>query len=226
MEINPKVLVSDADKARISLRFLKDWGLSSADMNKIIHRDLRILSLSGDTSIQPALTFLESIGTSRDKIVELMILCPRIFHRGIGDRLIQKYDICQKLGINFHSAMRYIMLHRTERVFSQVEFFREQGFSDEDIVNLFEKEPRILAKSKGDLKVKLQFFTQIHNRSIAEIIKFPACLCYSFKNRILPRLTILKERGFPDKMNLFYILAVTDSAFRNICQTSDRISPH
>ncbi|KAH7289711.1 hypothetical protein KP509_30G015700 [Ceratopteris richardii] len=210
---NSKVLLYDPGRAWEALTFLKNWGIDSAGTSKMISRTAMFLSISSK-SIHDALIFLKNTGMSKKEIIEIVQYRPSILHRSTN--LKYKYDLCQKIGITFKVAIKHIVHHSAERITLQIKFFKDLGLSDEVIAAMIHKEPRLLGKSIEDMQVKIQYLLHTRNHPIADIIKFPTCLCYSFQKRIIPRFKCLEEKGLHDSFSLSYILSLSDIRFRKL----------
>ncbi|KAH7289718.1 hypothetical protein KP509_30G015900 [Ceratopteris richardii] len=220
VEKNPKVLLCDPHRACNVLAILKGWGMDSAYLSKMVRRTGRFLS-SSDECIQGALKFLASTRMSKKEILEMVQYRPSVFQKSAN--LEYKYSLCQEMGINFEVAIRYIVNHSAERIALQIKSFKDLGFPDEAIVAMVAKEPRLLAKSMKDLKVKIQYLINSRDQSLADISKYPACLCYSFEGRYIPRFRYLEQRGLLDSLSVSYILSLSNRQFREIFKVPDSI---
>ncbi|MCO5548580.1 hypothetical protein L7F22_002040 [Adiantum nelumboides] len=219
------LFVFDVDRTRDVLTFLKSWGVHAAGRNRMLSRKIGFLKRRDKLCTQSVLTFFESIGMSKSEILTLLLDNPDILRRSVAKNLMPKHGLCQKLGWNFSSVLPFIKYHSYERILSQITFLKEQGLSEETIVKLVEKEPRILGKSKQDLQLKLDFLLHTHNRCVSQVLSFPACLCYSFKCRILPRFRFLKMKAKVDSLSLSYILSLKSSTFRSVFDVPESVNP-
>lgn len=200
-----------------TLTFLKEIGLSVESRNKMICKNPNILRLSVENSMQPTLDFLENVGIARQRVLRLLQTRPELLGMSIDNNLMVKHKFFQQMGFSakeFSVAIRYLSQYPTEHIFAQVEFMKEQGFSDADVALMVRKQPGILAKSKEDIKNKLHYLLYEQNRDMTEVVKFPTCLGYSLEERIIPRFKILKEKNPLRIYSLSTILALKDSEFR------------
>ncbi|MCO5567148.1 hypothetical protein L7F22_020836 [Adiantum nelumboides] len=219
------LFIFDVDRTRDVLTFLKNWGVHAAGRNRMLSRNFGFLRRRDKLCTQSVLTFLESIGMSKSEILALLLDNPDLLRRSVAKSLMPKHGLCQKLGWNFSLVLPFIKYHGYERILSQITFLKEQGLSEETIVKLVEKEPRILGKSKRNLQLKLDFLLHTHNRSVSEVLSFPACLGYSFECRILPRFRFLKTKAKLDSSSLSYILSLKSSTFRSVFNVPDSVNP-
>ncbi|KAI5055186.1 hypothetical protein GOP47_0030331 [Adiantum capillus-veneris] len=215
----------NVDRTRDVLTFLESWGVHAASRNMMFSKNSQFVRYPLKDYVYPVVNFLESISMSKAEVVGLLEEHPDILGRSVPKNLMPKHSLCKKLGWNFIEVLPYIKYHSYARILSQIEFFKEQGVSDEAIIKLVEREPRVLGKSMDSLKTRLDFLLHTHNRSIAEIVSFPACLLYSFKNRIKPRLEFLEKSSSHGSFGLAYVLAIKSCKFRTAFKVPESVFP-
>ncbi|KAH7836955.1 hypothetical protein Vadar_007814 [Vaccinium darrowii] len=99
----------------------------------------------------------------------------------------------------------------------RLEFFRSLGFSNEEIISMFKKQPITLSLSKEKIRAAVEFFINTFHWSPTQLSKKPNILLYSLGKRIIPRcsvLQILVSRSMIDKsVMVSSLLVMTEGDF-------------
>ncbi|KAH7838571.1 hypothetical protein Vadar_028381 [Vaccinium darrowii] len=84
----------------------------------------------------------------------------------------------------------------------RLKFFRSLGFSNEETICMFKKQPITMSLSKEKIRAAVEFYTSTFHWSPTQLSKKPNVLLYSLGKRIIPRcsvLQILVSRSLIDK---------------------------
>ncbi|XP_059629822.1 uncharacterized protein LOC132272746 [Cornus florida] len=99
----------------------------------------------------------------------------------------------------------------------KLELFKSLGFSEDDILSVFRKQPMAFAVSKRKIKAITQLLLNTGKFDISFVVKNPNLLILSVENRLKPRLGVMKvleRRNLLLKMpNLRTVFQMTDKKF-------------
>ncbi|XP_057780865.1 uncharacterized protein LOC130999358 [Salvia miltiorrhiza] len=172
------LLGSDHDVARLLIRC--SWFLS-ADLEK---------------TLMPNMEILKSYSIPMERILYFLHLRPRCF--------VVKPDILQKsvvraieFGVPWTSGVFIqavsLFTHTSKGMWEvKVQMIRDLGFSDDDILTIFRKQPLVFAQTEEKMKNVVEHLLATGRYKISSIVTCPAALGYSVKKRIEPRLQILR----------------------------------
>ncbi|KAH7844979.1 hypothetical protein Vadar_033846 [Vaccinium darrowii] len=74
----------------------------------------------------------------------------------------------------------------------RLKFFRSLGFSNEETIYMFKKQPLILSTSKEKIRAAVEFYISTFHWSPTQLSKKPSVLRYSLGKRIIPRCSVLQ----------------------------------
>ncbi|KAH7838552.1 hypothetical protein Vadar_028018 [Vaccinium darrowii] len=99
----------------------------------------------------------------------------------------------------------------------RLKIFRSLGFSNEEIISMFMKQPITLSLLKEKIRAAVEFYTSTFHWSLTQLSKKPNVLLYSLRKRIIPRCSVLQmlvSRCIIDKsVMVSSLLAMTDVDF-------------
>ncbi|KAH7838589.1 hypothetical protein Vadar_028700 [Vaccinium darrowii] len=99
----------------------------------------------------------------------------------------------------------------------RLKFFRSLGFSNEETIHMFKKQPSTLLSSKDKIREAVEFYINRFHWSPTQLSKKPNILLYSLGKRIIPRcsvLQILVSRSMIDKsVMVSSLLVMTEGDF-------------
>ena len=102
----------------------------------------------------------------------------------------------------------------------KVDTFKKWGWSDEDVLQAFRKQPHCMITSIDKINLVMSFWVNQLGWDAMAIAKTPFILCSSLEKRIIPRAAVeqfLLNKGLTDKnASLTYPFVVTDKLFLNM----------
>ncbi|KAJ4979582.1 hypothetical protein NE237_010362 [Protea cynaroides] len=99
---------------------------------------------------------------------------------------------------------------------AKLELFRSFGWSEDEILCIFRKQPRCLSLSEKILRTRLDFFMNKLSWTVAEVAKNPVVLLLSMEKRIVPRYSVIQvllSQGLMKKQSISTALILTEDKF-------------
>ncbi|KAF8395588.1 hypothetical protein HHK36_019538 [Tetracentron sinense] len=118
--------------------------------------------------------------------------------------LVFAYGLCRLLGIS------------KDIWEAKMAVYRSFGWSDDEILSMFRKQPICMAASEKKISTALDFFINKLNWTRAYISKYPTTLFFSLEKRTMPRCSVcevLLSKGLMKKENMGPALKVTEDEF-------------
>lgn len=111
----------------------------------------------------------------------------------------------------FLQAIRVLCSMSLENRELKLELFRELGFSDSDILEVFKRAPHVFCASEKKIKEIMNLLRTYENADVSCVVRFPRVLVYSVEQRLKPRLEVLE---IPEKKNLLRYRPSSITTFR------------
>uniref|UniRef100_A0A7C9B402 Uncharacterized protein n=2 Tax=Opuntia streptacantha TaxID=393608 RepID=A0A7C9B402_OPUST len=86
-QLSPDTASKAFDKAESIVKYLKDFGFSTSQLDSLLKRRPRLLSSNLDFTIKPKIHVLQNLGFSSSDIVELLSTDPYLLSRGVDNQL-------------------------------------------------------------------------------------------------------------------------------------------
>ncbi|KAL5753730.1 hypothetical protein ACOSP7_021950 [Xanthoceras sorbifolium] len=74
----------------------------------------------------------------------------------------------------------------------KLELFRSFGFTKQEAMEMFQKQPMVFSKSEEQLKLRLDFFLNKIELKKESLIRGPRCLSHSLEERVIPRYRVMQ----------------------------------
>ncbi|KAL5751758.1 hypothetical protein ACOSQ2_022265 [Xanthoceras sorbifolium] len=74
----------------------------------------------------------------------------------------------------------------------KLELFRSFGFTKQEAMEMFQKQPTLFNKSEEQLKLSLDFFLNKVELRKESLIRGPRCLSHSLEDRVIPRYKVMQ----------------------------------
>ncbi|WCJ18870.1 Mitochondrial transcription termination factor family protein [Euphorbia peplus] len=222
---SPLILRSNVDKLGLSVFRLKNILGPDVDVCKFLqysgHRRLRARACFG-TTLMPNVKYLKSCGICPLQIVKLGCASPSILFTN-PDKFKDFVQRVDEMGVDrksemFIYAVRVVSCMSRKNWELKLKLFRDLGFSERNISNVFAAAPLAFGISERKIKEVTQLLLSVEGLSISDIVCNPVLLSYSVDKRLKPRLRVLKaleNQNFLDKKpGLLRFLRMSDADFR------------
>ncbi|CAN1236314.1 hypothetical protein LINGRAPRIM_LOCUS1671 [Linum grandiflorum] len=197
---------SSVNRLAPSIEALKSVVGSIADVTTLLKKSAWFLKLDLNATMLPNVEYVRSLGLSHEKILRFMSSFPRFFL--FKPELVKEFARkVEEMGFD-----RVVSSMSPERWDDKLKLLRELGFSEEDIVFAFKRQPMAFSTSDRKVKEVVEFLVSETHLDISSIVKAPQLLLCSIEHRIKPRLLVIKAlqennllRGGqpPNMMNIY-----------------------
>ncbi|XVE68461.1 hypothetical protein DITRI_Ditri09bG0070500 [Diplodiscus trichospermus] len=155
-----------------------------------------LFTLNLNAALQPNVDLLINEGIPATRISKLLLLQPRVLLQS-HDRMVYAVKTVKEIGLEpkeprFIYALRVICSMSESNWKKKLEAFMSLGWSKEEVLNTFRKDPICLACSEKKLRYLMDFFVNTMKLDAKTIIAYPKLLLYSADKRILARYRVLK----------------------------------
>eukprot|EP00249_Psilotum_nudum_P013181 c24199_g1_i1 orf=134-1660(+) len=195
-------------------------GIEGKDIGKIIWKNSRIFTFDLDKRFAT----LEGMGVDRSLLRRYLVMYPRALWPK-REQHLQKMELLKQLGFpegskQIFRALFCLSSTDSRQIQARFEWLKEQGLSQDEVTQIVTMQPDILGRSNETLLAKADFLVNVLNRSIKEVVKFPAFFTYSLEKRIIPRFNIALETVklgiVKADISLSCVLARSDKTFEKL----------
>ncbi|XP_059629853.1 uncharacterized protein LOC132272778 [Cornus florida] len=191
------------------------------DVSRVLKRSGKLLTYDLGKTMIPNIEFMKSYGISSSQIIHHIRKSPRLFlHK---PTIIREYvKRVDEMGFDRKSKMflcviRTISSMTIENWELKLEVFKSLGFSEDDILSAFRRQPQVFAGSERKINVTTQLLLSTGKCDISYIVNNTELLTYSVENRLKPRLRVLEAWESRNLLlkepSLTTVCAITDKKF-------------
>ncbi|KAF5205500.1 Mitochondrial transcription termination factor family protein [Thalictrum thalictroides] len=172
------------------------------------------------TVMRRNISLLQDHGVPKDNISKYVLNNPRIFYVN-SDQFKKMVLEVKNMGFSSSSMM---FLHGLSAFLemkkstwdAKLAAYRSFGWSEDDILSLFKKQPNIMIASVKKINSALDFFMNGLKWTQRDVFNNPTCLFLSLERRVIPRcsvLNILVTKDLISKDSMGQALKATDDMF-------------
>ncbi|XP_038690174.1 transcription termination factor MTERF2, chloroplastic-like isoform X2 [Tripterygium wilfordii] len=220
---SPAILLRALDShIKPSIEFLKGVLENEVKFITAIQRSSWLISSGWKGTLKPNIEYLISEGTPISSISKIIQLQPRAMLQKPA-RMIYAVEYVKKLGIEpsipvFVNALR-VMLSMSETTWQKkFEVLKSLGWSEEQIVSAFQREPALLSCSEEKLRRATDFYLNTMKLDLDILIGYPKFLMFAIDQRLLPRYKVLKvlmsKNLYKDKGKIVWKLTLSEKVFQ------------
>lgn len=198
--------------------YLISLGLRKEVVARILEKKTYILGFSLEEQMKQNVGSLLSFGVSYEALASIIVQYPEILGLELKPKLIMQQDFfksCLKIGPEdfgkLLEKMPQVAVLSQDPVLKRIELLRAWGFSSEDIAKMVVTCPQLLALNMDVMTLSFNYFRLEMNRSLRDLVDFPAYFTYSLETRIKPRFRKLSRKGI--KCSLSWFLSCSDERF-------------
>ncbi|XP_038690171.1 transcription termination factor MTERF2, chloroplastic-like isoform X1 [Tripterygium wilfordii] len=172
--------------------------------------------------MKPNIEYLISEGVPISNVSQIIVMHPRTIQHKYG-KMIYAVEYIKKLGHEpntpiFIFALK-VFLSMSESTWKRkFEVLKSLGWSEEQIVSAFQRQPFFLACSEEKLKRATDFFLNTVKLDLDVLIAYPKFMMFGIDQRLLPRYKVLKvlesKNLLKDKGKNVWKLTLTEKVFQ------------
>lgn len=194
--LNPVILTRSLDShIKPAIQFLNKL-LSTNDVLAAAKRSSWLLNIDSEGRVQPNVALLQSEGVPFDVLKKMIVFYPRIIMQNV-DRMAYAVRTIKDLGLDptgpiFVRALRVMISMKESTWKRKMDFFKSYGWSEDDVLSVFKRQPFCLACSEEKLGRLMDFFLNTMKLERETMIVNPTLLMHSFEKTVLPRYNVFK----------------------------------
>ncbi|XP_059629813.1 uncharacterized protein LOC132272736 [Cornus florida] len=165
------------------------------DVSRVLEKYSGILRFDLTKTMIPNIEFMKSCGISSSQIARFVYNYPLFFLRK-PTRIREYVTRVDEMGFDreskkFLHAIRTISSMTIENWEMKLVVFKSLGFSEDDILSVFRRQPHVFAGSERKIKGITQLFLSTGKCDISFLVNNPDLLGCSIENRLKPRLRVV-----------------------------------
>ncbi|XP_047954065.1 transcription termination factor MTERF4, chloroplastic-like [Salvia hispanica] len=212
---------SMANKIIPNLSMLKGLSGSNDNVARLVKRCPWVFLTDLEKTLMPNVEILKRCSIPMERILHLLYIRPRTFLVK-SDIMRRSVDKAIEIGVPLTSIAFIhavgIFNHTSEGMWEvKLQTLRDLGFSDDDVLAMFRKQPPIFNISKNKMTNKVELLLATRKYGVTSIVANPVALGGSIEKRLEPRVQILRlleSRNLIEKWpSLSFLATSTDGRF-------------
>lgn len=198
--------------------YLMSLRLRKEVVARILEKKPYILGFNLEEQMKQNVESLLSFGVRYEALASIIAQYPEILGLDLKPKLILQQDFFKsymKIGPEdfgkLLEKMPQVAVLSQDPVLKRIELLRAWGFSSEDITKMVVTCPQLLALNMDVMTLCFNYFRHEMNRSLRDLVDFPAYFTYSLETRIKPRFRKLSSKGI--NCSLSWFLSCSDERF-------------
>lgn len=220
---NPVLFTLSAkNNIKPKLEFLNTL-MNSKDVAKLVSYNSRPLHLSLEPRLKSAVLFLQKCGFEGEALARLLTFAPDMLNAS-EENTLRLFKQVEDFGFSkgskmFPIALRAISGLRKDVLEQKLQHLYGLGFSEEEVLVLCRRKPKLLSVSMDKMKRNLEFLVNSAAVPLSEIVRYPDLLMYSLESRIIPRYRVMKAVKSMTEVkrmpNFRSVIRMTEKCFLN-----------
>jgi mTERF domain-containing protein len=194
---------------------------NNQDLFRVLRRCSALVRANPESRLVGNIAFLKSCGIVGSQLSMFLTSRPRLFNwqeSKLRDLVSRVLD----MGFSVNSRMLVYGLYTVscmsnDTFMRKLELFRSFGFSSDECMEMFRKQPALLRSSEEKVKLGIEFFMNTIKLEKSVLVRFPVSLMYNLEERVIPRymvLQILKSKSLlKSELSFVHTLNITDEKF-------------
>ncbi|OVA06462.1 Mitochodrial transcription termination factor-related [Macleaya cordata] len=220
---DPNILLRRSlDKQIIPIfSFLKSIVHTEENVIALLKRSSRVLKHHPGKSLVPNIGYLQDQGVPQSNISRLLITQPGSLLTN-ADRFKEIVEEIKGMGLDPLKTAFVIAIHGLTSMSkstweAKLDVFRRWGWSEDEIVTAFRKQPHCMMASEKKIMAIMDFLVNQMGFSPLIITKHPITPMYNLKKRIIPRCSVIRvlvSKGVVKKnFSISTVLTMTEKSF-------------
>eukprot|EP00268_Persea_americana_P018728 TRINITY_DN1948_c0_g1_i5.p1 TRINITY_DN1948_c0_g1~~TRINITY_DN1948_c0_g1_i5.p1 ORF type:complete len:383 (-),score=52.84 TRINITY_DN1948_c0_g1_i5:387-1535(-) len=204
-----------------NISYLRSFFHTDDNIVRAIKRRVKVLIYDLQKQIMPCIEVLRKCGIPDHQISSLILRWPFFLTGGpqwietLVTR-VEKFGIARGSGMFIHGVLAMGKMSETTME-AKLELLKSFGWSEQDILAAFQKEPRFMNVSEGKVRALMRVLMVELGLKPREIASRPKVFVISLEKVLLPRrevLKILKGRGLvKERVQLFTLASMSGESF-------------
>jgi mTERF domain-containing protein len=169
---------------------------NNQDLIRVLSRCTAVVRGNPESRLLGNIAFLKSCGIVGTQLSMLLTRQPWLFimqESKLRDLVSRVLD----MGFSVNSRMLVHGLYTVscmsnETFMRKLELFRSSGFSSNECMEMFRKQPGLLRASEEKLKLGIEFFMNTIKMEKSALVRLPVSFMYDLEARVIPRYMVLE----------------------------------
>lgn len=198
--------------------YLESLGMPQVAIARLIEKRPHILGFGLEERVMPNVKSLLEFNVRQALLASVIAQYPEIIGIDVYKRLCCQRDFLKSLidldlvgfGRVVEKMPQVISLSSTP-ILKRVDFFKECGFSLEQVRKMVMGCPHLLALNLDVMKLSFDYFQGNMARPLDDLVSFPAFFTYGLESTVKPRHAMIAKKGL--KCSLAWLLNCSDEKF-------------
>ncbi|KAK1279298.1 hypothetical protein QJS04_geneDACA015101 [Acorus gramineus] len=219
---NPTILICSLEKQLVTaIGYLKGILGTDKDVISTIKRSTWILNSNLPERMGSKIAVLRDHGVPDYRILAMIKQRAGAFLSN-SDRFSEALIIVKDMGFDPSSSFFFMALANVvgtdkSKWVEKMELYKSFGWSQDDIVSAFKKQPQIMVLSKEKITRMMDFFVKESGLGLSFVSRYPDALLHGLEKRIMRRYSVTRvliSHGLLNKdVNYYTIFKLTDAKF-------------
>ena len=194
---------------------------NNQDLIRVLSRCNAVVCGDPESILVGNVAFLKSCGIVGSQLSMLLTRQPWLFitqESKLRDLVSRALD----MGFSVNSRMLVYAIYTVscmsnETFTRKLELFGNSGFSSDECMEMFRKQPALLRASEEKLKIGIEFFMNTIKLEKSVIVRSPSCLMHSMEGRVIPRYMVLQilksKKWLKREISFIHTMNLTEEKF-------------
>ncbi|XAR55944.1 hypothetical protein NMG60_11036196 [Bertholletia excelsa] len=200
------------------VEYLESLGLQRLAVARLIEKRPHILGFDLEERVMPNVQFLLDFNVRQTSLGSVIVQYPEIIGLDLKPKLLSQCGFLNSIidlgpedfGRMVEKMPQVVSLSNAP-VMKHVDFLKQCGFSLQQVREMVIGCPQLLALNLDIMKRSFGYFRTKMERSLDDLVAFPAFFTYSLESTIKPRHEMVLEKGL--KCSLVWLLNCSDEKF-------------
>lgn len=201
------------------VEYLESLGIPTLAVARLIETRPQILGFGLQERVKPNVNSLLEFEVRQASIPSVIAQYPEIIGIDLGSKLLSQrsflssiIDVGPKDFGRVIERMPQVVSLSNKPILMRVDFLKDCGFSIEQARKMVVGCPHLLALNLDIMKLSFDYFQNKMDRSLDDLVTFPAFFTYSLESTIKPRHGMVARKGL--KCSLAWLLNCSDEKFQ------------
>lgn len=201
------------------VEYLESFGIPRLAVARLIEKGPHILGFGLQERVKPNVNSLLEFEVRQASIGSVIAQYPEIIGIDLGSKLLSQrsflnsiIDVGPEDFGRVVEKMPQVVSLSNKPILKRVDFLKDCGFSSEQVRKMVVGCPQLLALNLDIMKLSFDYFQSNMERSLDDLVAFPAFFTYGLESTIKPRHRMVARKGL--NCSLAWLLNCSDEKFK------------
>lgn len=200
------------------VEYLESLGVPRLAVARLIEKHTHILGFGLEDRVKPNVGSLLEFNIKEESLPSIVAQYPQILGIDLKEKLLGQQallgsviDLSPEDFGRVVEKMPQIVSLASSPIVKRVDFFKDSGFSLQQVREMAVGCPQLLALNIDIMKLSLDYFQKEMERPLDDLVSFPAFFTYSLESTVKPRHRRVAQKGL--RCSLSWLLNCSDEKF-------------